>query len=243
MRLVTDWLLRLDPRWTVLILAISIAMVGVSGVLTAWLAPDHPWFDLDSEIGLGWPPTEITIALPSLWATLLLCFAGLCWIAVGWGRSSTGDRTAGLLFGLTLAFFAFDEQFSVHERLESRLGLDWQLLYLPVAAFSAGLVLYWTVRVRRSVTTAAWMLLLATACWALAALLEYVQWRGDEQVDVYVLFMIPEELLELTGSSIFALAGLRVLRRDHAGWAARAGTRRSGSAAPTSSGTARGSDA
>lgn len=216
MGLVLGWLLRLDPGRTAAFLAASIVAVGVVGVLSAWLTPEHPWFDLDSEIGLGWPPTEITISLPSLWATLLLCFAALCWITVGWGRTFWRDRAAGLLFGLMLAFLAFDEQFTVHERLESRLGIDWQLLYLPVALVSAGLVLFWAVRLRRPASNVAWMLLAASASWALAALLELIQWRGDEQVALYVLFMVPEELLELAGSSVFALAGLLVLRLDHA---------------------------
>ena len=201
----------MDLRRTAAVLFGSIVVVGLIGALTLWLDPENAWFDLDSEIGLAWPPGDATLALPALWSAALLALAGTAWVTVGWmGTEARLRRTAAVL-GAVLLFFAVDELFIVHERLEARSGIDWQTLYLPLAVAVAMLLAVIAYELRHRDRRIAWMLLGGGACWAIAVLLEQLQWRGDEQVGLYGLLMIPEELLELGGSSLLIMAALAAL--------------------------------
>jgi hypothetical protein len=196
----------------------AVVLVGIVGILTLVLDPGNPWFDLDSELGLGWPPSELTLALPALWSALAVAFAGLAWLAVGCVRPVDGTRVAALCFGILLLFLAFDEMFEIHERLEARTGIDWQLIYMPVAAVAMAVlaVLVWRLRHRGHNIPA--MLVGGALCWAIANALEYVQWRGDEKVELYVLYVVPEELLELVAPALFALAAIATLQSMVVEW-------------------------
>lgn len=212
MRRVARWLTALGLRRTAAALAASIVLIGIVGALTAWLDPGNLWLDLDSELGLHWPLTTITLPIPAIWAACLSALAGLAWIAVGWGRPVVRARMAALGFGMLLLYFTLDELFIVHERLESRSGIDWQLLYAPIAFVAVVLVLslIWQSRARgRGISG---MLIGAVLCWGVANVLEYVQWRGDEKVELYVLLMVPEEMLELAGAALLALAAIATLQ-------------------------------
>lgn len=202
----------LDLRATAAVLFGSIAIVGLVGIVTRLVDPGNPWFDLDSELDLLWPPGIASVALPAVWSSLLFAFAGLSWIAVGWARRRDRKWLAAGVFGAVLLFLAADELFSIHERIEHGSGLDWQLLYLPIAALAAGLLLalaWWT---RHEARGAAAMLIVAGASWMASFVLELLQWRGDEQIGIYPLLMVPEELLELTGTALCILAAITVLQ-------------------------------
>jgi hypothetical protein len=206
------WLSGLDERRTAALLVGAIFLIGIVGALTLWLDPENPWTSLDAEIGPAWPPDRATVALPAIWSALTLTLAGFGWLAVSWLRPVEGIRFAAALLGLLLLFAAVDEIFIVHERLESRTGVDWQLIYGPVAAFATALLAVLVWRVRHRGRGIAWMLSGGGLCWVIAAGLEYLQWRGDEEVEIYPLLMLAEELLELGGTALLLLAAIGTLQ-------------------------------
>jgi hypothetical protein len=208
---IARWLQAVDIRWAAAVLFGAILVIGIVGSLTLAIDPGNAWLDLDSELGLAWPPQRATIALPALWSALTFAFAGGCWIAVSWLAEMEGIKSVSAGLGLYLLFASGDELFIIHERFESRTGLDWQVLYLPVAAIVAALlfVLAWRLRQRRDLVL---MFGGVGLCWAIAATLELVQWRGDEKVGPYGLMMVPEELLELAGVALLILAALSILQ-------------------------------
>jgi hypothetical protein len=119
-----------------------------------------------------------------------------------------------LVFGGFLAFMAVDEALQVHERLETATGIDWPVLYLPVMA-AAGLAALALLRRHRGVRWFVPTLLAGGACWAGAVVLEKIQWdpsRPGNQSPHYDAYMITEELLEATGSYLFAVALALVVR-------------------------------
>ena len=202
----------LDFRRTAGVLFGAIVVIGIGGVLALWLDPGNPWFDLDVEIGLAWPPTEITLALPAIWSTLTFAFAGMGWLAVGWLSIVDVPRVAALGFGALLLFFAFDDLFKVHERIEGRTGIDWQVLYVPVAAAATVMLATLVWRLRRRGRGISAMLVGGGLCWVIALVLEFVQWYGGEKVELYVFYMVPEELLELASNALYALAAIATLQ-------------------------------
>ena len=107
-----------------------------------------------------------------------------------------------------------DELLQIHERVERHLGIDWQVIYLPVmlVAAIAGAVIAWQLRHRPAVVA----VLIAGACgWAGAQLFEMLEWGpGDVLVSPWMIY--PEELLEISGSCLFALAMLMVLSAPRA---------------------------
>jgi hypothetical protein len=208
---VARWLQAVDIRHAAAVLFGAILVVGIVGSLTLRLDPGNAWFDLDSELGLAWPPQRTTVALPALWSALTFALAGACWITVSWLAVKEGIRAASAGLGSYLVFAAADELFIIHERFENRTGLDWQILYLPVAAMVAALLvlLAWRLRQRRDLVL---MLGGAGLCWAIAATLEMLQWRGDRKVALYEIMMVPEEMLELAGVALLVLAALSALQ-------------------------------
>jgi hypothetical protein len=211
-RRIGERLAALDLQRTAAFLAAAIVLVGIVGIVTFWLDKENPWSSLDAEVELGWPPSEISLALPALWAGATCAFAGLGWLVVGWLRSLALSRPVAMGFGLLLLFFALDDVFKIHERLESRTGIDWQTIYLPVAAVAGLLLLSLVWQLRDRSRAAAAMVMAGGLAWAVAAVLELLQWEGDEEVESYALLMVPEELLELAGIALFALAAIAVLQ-------------------------------
>lgn len=132
---------------------------------------------------------------------------------------------------LLLVFMAADEVAFLHERLETRTGVDWQLLYAPLI-LAGGLA--WLVVLRRwgLRSPAGWALLGGAAAWAVSQVLENLAWDGQDQpVAAYEVLMVVEELLEATGSSAFLLAGVLAVRAGRA-TAGSAGTASSARPAP-----------
>lgn len=134
-------------------------------------------------------------------ALLLLAGAVCAVLAVQAGAAPT--VTLGLA-GL-LAFMAADEAFALHERLERWLHVDWPILYSPVMAVG-GLAALVLLRATRHVPWVVPTFVAGGACWAAAVVLEKLQWTDTGKADHYVAMMIPEELLEATGSFLFAVA-------------------------------------
>lgn len=115
-----------------------------------------------------------------------------------------------LLFAPLTLFMAADEAFGFHERVEELTSIDWQLLYLPLVTV-CGFAWAWilTRTLRRPAERLLW--LAGAGAWAVSQLLERLQWdHGD--VLVHPWMIVPEEALEMAGSSAWLLALLLLAR-------------------------------
>ena len=155
---------------------------------------------------------EFTI--PAAVSGLLLLAAAVAALLVArlWSGSRAGARAA-LALACFFAFMALDEMLFLHERLETWTGIDWQVLYLPVALIGG---VAWLMVLRRlfAYPHAAGLFVAGAAAWVVSQAIELVQWNGD--VLVYPWLNFPEETLEMTGSLLFALgllAGLQAWMR------------------------------
>lgn len=187
----------LPPARAVIVVGLAVvAALGFLGALTAHHDVHSRWFDLDGEYNV-----------PALWSSLLLLAAG--GLAALVARRPRWRVVAGL--AVLFAFMGLDEAVAVHERLEALTGVDWEILYVPVVAVGAAA---WFVVWRRArpVAWARTALVAGSAVWLVAQLLEKVQWHGDVKAAHYNLMMVPEELLEMTGSLLFLAAMVLVAR-------------------------------
>lgn len=180
---------------------IGFAAIGVFAVLGTATALDASFLGGSFRLNGEWTIATIASAMP-------LLAGGAAAVLVG-SREPVAQRW-WFGFALVLAWMSFDEVVALHERLESATGVDWQLLYLPIAAAAA---LCWLhVRARLGPRGRLFMVAGATA-WVASQLLELLQWRDDTKTAEYLALMVPEELLEMTGSLLF-LTALLSRRRD-----------------------------
>lgn len=146
-------------------------------------------------------------------SALLLAMAASA--AVSITRRWPGEQRRPLLplaLAVLLGFMAADELLRFHEWLESHLGVDWQIVFAPLALaggawWLALLLRMWRWRLRSA--SIAW--LVGGVAWLLAQGLEAVQWDGDRPVAGFVAMMLTEEALEMCGSVLFLLALLGLL--------------------------------
>jgi hypothetical protein len=203
---------RQDVRRVGLVLLGTVGVMGVIGVLAAALDPGNLWLDLDSEVAFRWPIEQTTVALPALWSGLLLLGSAVLWLTVARAWSPRSSRVLAGALATVLLFMSVEEVFQLHERLEFRLGIDWQVLYAPVALFAALVALALLVRMRRIAPSATVLLFLGCATWIASQALEPLEWHGDREVSYYVLLMVPEELGEAVGSILIALAAVSLVK-------------------------------
>jgi hypothetical protein len=125
-----------DVRTSTVLVSAVIVTLGALGALRAFGVVDRHEFDLDAE----W-------VLAAYFSCGLLCAAaGLAFLigntvvdgGIGreWRQPGPMDRGQSRiwwrLIGCFFVFMAIDELVSVHERVESVTGVDWQQLYLPI---------------------------------------------------------------------------------------------------------------
>lgn len=152
-------------------------------------------FHLDSEFGAA-----------AVWSALLLVLAATAALR----RTAESRWFTG--FGLLLLALAVDEMFAVHEALERATGVDWQVLYAPLAVLGVAAALGVVQRLRTTGLRGAVPVFLAGgACWVVSQALESLQWDDDVPVANYPLYMLTEEALEMAGAVCF-LAALAVRR-------------------------------
>jgi hypothetical protein len=181
-------------RLTVAIAA-CIAVLGVLGVAEVRWPSKVVGFNLDNEYNV-----------PATFSALLDLGAAI-------GAEALRRRSGRpVLLGLVIlfAFMAADEFGSVHERLESLTGIDWMKLYTPIFLFAA---VAW-VAVLRAIPNLRFRLYMfgGAACWTITQVFELLEWKGDVKQPHYNLMMVPEELLEMTGSALFLLGMLLAVR-------------------------------
>ncbi len=161
--------------------------------------------------GFRWLPVGLNAewSLPAAYSGLLLLATGLLAVRAGTMRPPVRSSVALLGLGVLFTFMAFDEVLAVHERLEEAVHLAWYKLYAPVAAV-AGVAWLAVVRAtwpRRGVRLA---LIGGSACWLVSQLIETQQYDGAELVHRWTI--LPEEVLEMTGSLLFLLAMLMLVQ-------------------------------
>lgn len=178
---------------------------------------DSPWlidvFSVDEELMNG--EYVFSFNFPVIVSGLLLFGAAVAWIWLAF--RSTFDGTAwALCFGLFMAVMGFDELIVLHERLERLLGVDWQLLYLPVIVLGAVVWVGLTWRLRHAQGHPSVLLFLGAVLWGVSQVLEFVQWAGGkhEAYDVLVAF---EETFESWGSIAFLWAAVVVMLTQKTG--------------------------
>jgi hypothetical protein len=196
------------PAWTAaLVGGLGIAAFAVLGTAYAeakdgGLVPS--WFRV-FPVGLNGEGT-----LPAIFSALLLLAAG--WLSF---RSSEvlGSRAGRfgplVVLGALFTFMSLDELLTIHERLEEVVHLAWWKFYAPLAlvgAVAGVLVLrrIWSQPLVRAALAA------GGGCWLVAQLIETQQYDGAELVHRWTI--LPEEVLEMTGSLLFGLAMLLVVQ-------------------------------
>jgi hypothetical protein len=165
-----------------------IAFLGLLGGLQALEVPLHA-FSLTGE-----------------WNVPALFSGGLLWGAAALAFAN-GSQTR--VIGAFLAFMGLDELAVIHESLESWTGVDWQILYLPVILVGA---IAWarTMPRLRPAPVIAWLWVGGAGAWFVAQVFEKLENHGN--VLVHPWMTLPEETLEMAGSSLFGLALLLTLQ-------------------------------
>jgi hypothetical protein len=153
--------------------------------------------------------------VPAVWSGLLLVAAAVSALATA-RADRRGARWPWWPLAVLFLFMAGDEVLGLHEWLEIQTDVDWQLLYLPVMAVGAAAGLGALLRLRDHPRLAAGFLA-AGGAWALAQVLEALQWDGGRRVGAYGELMAGEEILEMAGSLGFTLVLLAAAARLRSG--------------------------
>lgn len=187
-----------EPRAVAVVLGAAIALLAVLGAIYAW-EPRAALgrFDLDEERTV---PAYFSAFLLAACAVLALCLP-----------RAVLSRPAALVFTGLLALASLDELIEIHERLERRLDVDWQLLYVPVFAAGVVVLVLFGVGLRRQGYRLE-LLLASAACWGGAQLFEKLEWEDEGRAPGYTWMMLIEETLEMAGSALLLLTLLAVVR-------------------------------
>jgi hypothetical protein len=205
-----DRMLRsVEPKSLAIVLFGAIAIVGTLGAVQAAQGP------VEAEVApyphgfLGFFYLDGEYNLPAIFSGVLWLLAAATLAAAGRVLENGARRWFWTALGVALVYLAFDETFGLHEKLEGRTGIDWQLLYLPLFLAIAVDGLYVLVQSRGAARV---LLLLAGVAAFTAQVLEAAQWDGNDAIDAYRLLMVPEEILEPTAAALIAVAGLILYR-------------------------------
>jgi hypothetical protein len=196
-------LAQVNPVALALVFAGVIGVLGILGAANVRSDGGVSAFDLDAEAKL---PAFVA-------ALILLCGATGALLAAS--TDPSGRRWPWIVLAVLFTVMGVDEATRLHETLEDETGTDWQVLYLPLMA--AGGIAWLALLSRlRAMRLAALLLAAGAAAWAVAGVLESIQWSGPREteraVDGYGILMGLEELLEMCGSAAFALAPLIAAR-------------------------------
>jgi hypothetical protein len=182
-------------RITVLLIA-CIAFLAILGAVHDATQGLHA-FDLDSEENV-----------PAIFSGMLLFVAsGLAFLV-----ARRTERIPWLALGALFAFMAVDELAAIHEKLGDWIGVPWLVPYAPLI-IAAGA--FWLLALRRiSPFRSEQTLWLGGAlAWICAQGLEAVWIAVGSDSGPTAELSVPEEILEMTGSSMFLLTLYLVSRR------------------------------
>ncbi len=178
----------------------AMTVFAIFGILQRTAFPSWRLANLDSELSVA-----------TFFAATLLWAAAAGWLLVA--LAAQPPARSVWVWWLALAWLAIDEGNAIHERVEKWSGVDWQILYLPILAV-AGMAWWGMLRRYRNQERIDRLLLAGAAAWAVTLILELVEfWGGEPAVaSIYNPAMITEELLEMTGSTVFFIAAVLALR-------------------------------
>jgi hypothetical protein len=178
-----------------------VALLGVLGVLFLVFGSPFGSFDLDGERNV-----------PAIYSAALWFSAALLALLVG--RLDAAPGLPQLWVGLS-AFFVFvsaDEFGEIHERLERIIGIDWQILYSPVALLALVLWVFVARRLRQ-IGVGLGLLLAGTVCGIASQVAEAVEYGpGDERIAAFDELVVFEELVEMVAALLIGLALLTALQ-------------------------------
>lgn len=196
----------LSPRGVVRGNLAAIALLGALGTAYALAKTSDPGTQpLLRSLPIG---LNEEYSLPAVYSALLLLCGGLAtWRA---GRVTDGHGWPFAAVGALLVFMAADEGFVLHERIEAWAGgISWLYLYAPLFLLSGVGWLLVLQRLRGDLRAAlCWVG--GAAAWFLSQVLELFQYVDGVLVRRWSI--LPEELLEMSGSLLFLLAMLIVVR-------------------------------
>jgi hypothetical protein len=195
-------------RWRriALLLIVTVAGLSLLGAFYRSTGSLH-WFNVSGEVREG------GFFVPVLFSWAVLCGAGVAYgLRSRWAETSA-EHHAWLALGLFLAFMAFDELLMIHETVETRLGIDWQLVYLPVVAVG-GIAYLWLLREMPRWSLQQVMFIAAAGLWCFSQVLEKLEYtNGDTPVANFWVYDGIEKVAQFTGSTLFLLVGLLALER------------------------------
>jgi hypothetical protein len=192
---------RLPIREIAVASGVVIALLGVLGVLSIAYGSPFGIFDLDGERNV---PATYSAALSFSVAVLALLV----------GRLDPAPGLPYLWVGLSalFVFVSADEFGEIHERLERIVGIDWQILYSPIAVVALVLWVFVARRLRQ-IGAGFWLLVVGTACGIVSQVAEAVEYGpGDERIAAFNELMVFEELLEMVEALLIGLALLTALQ-------------------------------
>lgn len=188
-----------------ILLAASITVLAIMGALDA-ATGSLPAFDLDREINLHKGLSGMNY--PALFSGALLFVAAAFALEV----STLSERLPWVPLGLFLAFMASDELMAIHETLERSVGVNWQILYLPIVAILGPFWLVALVKMR-GLESERFLWLGGAAAWIAAQSLEFVFWNIGALSAFHGGMTFMEEILEMSGSAMFLVALYLTSRR------------------------------
>ncbi len=154
--------------------------------------------------------------VPAFFSAFLLAAAGALALRIAL-LPACSPRRGWLALGGLFLFMYGDEAEAIHEALERRWGIDWQVLYLPVFALAGAvfLVLLRSIWHHRS---AARLFLAGAALWGAAQPLEALQNDSHGRpVRLFGELVLGEETLEMLGSLAFVVGLLTLLEQRRGG--------------------------
>lgn len=151
-----------------------------------------------SLVGDGVLASELSVP-GSMSAALLLAGSYPAWL-LSWRTSESA-----LVFAASLVLVSFAELVALHHGIEAASGVDWQLLYLPVAGLTI-LAGRRTVmdHVRHPLPLR--ILRAGGVAWIGALLLEAFQWSAGEGTALHAQVATTKDLLEIVGSALLFVA-------------------------------------
>jgi hypothetical protein len=193
--------LRLPARTVALANGAIITVLGALGVCSIAFGSPFGIFDLDGERNV---PATYSAAL---WFSL-----GVLAVLLGRVDSAAGEARLWFALAAVFVFNSADEFGQIHERLEFRTGIDWQILYSPLALIAVGLWLLAARRLRR-IGAGLGLLILGTVCLVASQLAEALEYdSADKRISAFNEVVVLEELLEMAGALLVGLALLSALQ-------------------------------
>jgi hypothetical protein len=143
----------------------------------------------------------------AIWSASVLFAAAA---AAGLVSRHDTHRRRWLVLGGFFTFMGFDELLTIHEHVSDAVGVGWLTLFFPLMIAGGVAWLLVAVRVWRWQRERV-LMVAGAAAWFVSQYLEKVQSTENGRVRGYGALSGAEEILEVTGSTLFLLAMLGTL--------------------------------